>query len=77
MTVESGFVLARAETDVERHLASTGQQAAKDQRSGQAGVNSTKPSTPPGDRTNGRQLDPWCRMVPPHPNTGRHGRNNV
>jgi hypothetical protein len=77
MAVESGFVLTRAEADVEHHLASTGEQAAKDQRSGQAGVDSTKPSTPSGDRTNGRHLDPRRRIVPPHPNPGRHGLDNV
>jgi hypothetical protein len=77
VSVYRRFLLTGAEADVEHHLSSTGQQAAQNQGPDQARINSTKPPTPPGHGSSGRQLDPPRRIILPSPTPEGDGFDNI
>jgi len=77
MSVDQGLLFTGAKSDVEHHLTSASQQATQNQRADQAGVHSTTPSTPPGHRSSGRQLDPRHRIALPSATPECNGFDNV
>jgi hypothetical protein len=77
MSFERGFLFARAEADIEHYLASAGQKTTQNQRTGQAGVDPSKPSSPPVHGTSCRQFDPRHRIPPTFPTQEGNGRDHI
>jgi len=73
MSIDRGFILPWAETDVEFHFTSTGQKPSQDQRSDQTGIQPPKPPTPLPRCPCGRQVEPRNWKVAPSSTAGGDG----